>query len=152
MAEPSSVVVDHRALFPSHLAFPVDDISAARSFYLGALGCPPGRRDTDRAFDFQFFGHHLIAHVVEGDTAAVHRGAAGLANIAVRHFGATLPREVWDCVWTMIQDGNVAVLYGPEYRHVGEPAEEALVLVADPFGNVLEFKGFTDPTYLFVGV
>jgi uncharacterized protein len=151
MTERSFAVVDHRALVPSHLAFPVDDIDAARSFYLGVLGCPPGRRHTDRAFDFQFFGHHLVAHVVDGDTAAVHRRAAGLPNIRVRHFGAVVPREVWDRLWAVIQVGNVTVLYGPEYRHVGDAAEEALVLVADPFGNVLEFKGLDDPSHLFVG-
>ena len=149
MADLSFPGIDHRALHPFHHTFPVDDIDAAHGFYLGRLGCPPGRRQSDRAFYFQFFGHHLIAHLVEGETSDVHRHAAGLSNIAVRHVGAALPRPVWDRVWATLQDREATVLYGPEYRQVGEPAEEAIVLVADPFGNVVEFKGLSDPSALF---
>ncbi len=43
---------------PFHLALPVHDLEAARGFYQGLLGCPPGRVDT-RWVDFNFFGHQL---------------------------------------------------------------------------------------------
>jgi len=52
---------------PFHLAFPVHDLPAARAFYGGLLGCAEGRSD-DRWVDFDFFGHQLVAHLVDGTT------------------------------------------------------------------------------------
>src|SRR5687767_14806075 len=44
-----------------HLAFPVRDLDEARRFYGDVVGCPQGRSDTSYQ-DFDFFGHHLVAH------------------------------------------------------------------------------------------
>ena len=44
-----------------HFSFAVDDLDRARAFYGGLLGCPEGRKLTGRA-DFNFFGHHIVAH------------------------------------------------------------------------------------------
>ena len=52
-------------LRPFHLAIPVHDLAAARAFYGGLLGCPEGR-SADRWIDFDFFGHQLVVHRVEG--------------------------------------------------------------------------------------
>ena len=141
--------MDHDQLYPFHLAFPVDDISAARVFFVDVIGCPPGRRQTDRAVDFKFFGHHVIAHLVEGDHATVQRAASGPDTLAVRHFGAVLPRVEWDELVTRLERADTTVVYGPEIRREGEPDEEALILVTDPSGNVIEFKGFRDDRFLF---
>lgn len=45
-----------------HLAFPVRDLDEARHFYGELMGCPQGRSDTTYQ-DFDFFGHHLVAHI-----------------------------------------------------------------------------------------
>ena len=45
-----------------HLAFPVRDLDEARRFYGEVIGCPQGRSDTTYQ-DFDFFGHHLVAHI-----------------------------------------------------------------------------------------
>ena len=46
-----------------HLAFPVHDLTAARSFYGDLLGCSEGREDPERWIDFDFFGHQIVAHL-----------------------------------------------------------------------------------------
>ena len=45
-----------------HLAFPVHDLEAARSFYGTLLGCSEGR-SSDRWIDFNFYGHQIVAHL-----------------------------------------------------------------------------------------
>ena len=45
-----------------HLAFPVNDLSAARDFYGGVLGCNEGR-SSDNWIDFDLFGHQIVAHL-----------------------------------------------------------------------------------------
>ena len=45
-----------------HLAYHVDDLDAARSFYAEKLGCRAGR-STDSWIDFDFFGHQITAHL-----------------------------------------------------------------------------------------
>ena len=49
-------------MHPFHLAFPVDDLAAARAFYGGVLGCPEGRSDA-AWIDFNLFGHQIVAHL-----------------------------------------------------------------------------------------
>ena len=48
-------------LRPFHIAFPVDDLVAARHFYGTVLGCPEGR-SADTWIDFDLFGHEIVAH------------------------------------------------------------------------------------------
>ena len=63
------------AVPPFHLAFPVDDLGAARAFYGELLGCPEGR-SADDWVDFDLFGHQIVAHLapeavrVRGDSLA----------------------------------------------------------------------------------
>ncbi len=48
---------------PFHLAFPVDDLAAARRFYGEVLGCAEGR-SSDSWIDFDLYGHQIVAHHV----------------------------------------------------------------------------------------
>src|SRR3954463_10165291 len=55
-----------------HLAFPVDDLEAARAFYVGVLGCGVGREDTTW-IDFDLHGHQIVAHLdPRGDRTATN--------------------------------------------------------------------------------
>ena len=47
---------------PFHLAFPVDNLEAARTFYGSTLGCAEGRSSVEW-IDFDFFGPQLVAHL-----------------------------------------------------------------------------------------
>ena len=51
-----------RLLTPFHLAIEVRDLSQARAFYGGMLGCDEGR-SSERWVDFDFFGHQLVCHL-----------------------------------------------------------------------------------------
>ena len=53
------------APIPFHLAFAVTDIDATREFYVNKLGCKMGR-SAERWIDFDFFGHQISAHLVDG--------------------------------------------------------------------------------------
>ncbi|MGH7656976.1 MAG: VOC family protein, partial [Gemmatimonadales bacterium] len=53
-------------MIPFHLAFPVHDLAAARGFYKGLLGCREGRSSREWV-DFEFHGHQIVAHLVEGE-------------------------------------------------------------------------------------
>eukprot|EP00798_Chlamydomonas_sp_ICE-L_P032057 gene32057-16590_t len=57
------------AMPPFHLAFPVRDIAEARQFYGEILGCEEGR-SAERWVDFNFWGHQVVAHLVDGYNAA----------------------------------------------------------------------------------
>tara|TARA_B100000809_G_scaffold198269_1_gene198063 strand:- start:1334 stop:1624 length:291 start_codon:yes stop_codon:yes gene_type:complete len=52
------------ALRPFHIAFPVDDLAAAREFYCGLLGCREGR-SSERWIDFDLYSHQIVAAGVE---------------------------------------------------------------------------------------
>ena len=47
---------------PFHVAFPVDDLAAARRFYGDLIGCPEGR-SADHWVDFDLHGHQIVAHL-----------------------------------------------------------------------------------------
>jgi catechol 2,3-dioxygenase-like lactoylglutathione lyase family enzyme len=61
MDTPYSTQDSDTMLTPFHIAFPVDDIAAARRFYGTILGCAEGR-STDSWIDFDLFGHQIVAH------------------------------------------------------------------------------------------
>ena len=56
-------------LAPFHIAFPVDDLDAARHFYGHILGCAEGRSSADW-IDFNLYGHQIVAHRVDTPRAA----------------------------------------------------------------------------------
>ena len=47
---------------PFHIAFPVDDLKAAKTFYNEILGCSLGR-SSDSWIDFNLFGHQVVLYM-----------------------------------------------------------------------------------------
>ena len=76
-----------------HFSFAVNDLDRARRFYGELLGCPEGRKLAGRA-DFNFFGHHIVAHLsaddVVGDKGSKLKAGGGTP---LRHFGVVMPLE-----------------------------------------------------------
>ncbi|MEL6878163.1 MAG: VOC family protein [Pseudomonadota bacterium] len=133
---------------PFHLAFPVDDLSAARAFYGGVLGCSEGR-SSDEWIDFDFHGHQIVAHLApgrSGDTASNHVDGHG---VPVPHFGLVMSMEDWQALADKLKDAGTAFVIEPTIRFKGETGEQATMFFRDPSGNALEFKAFADPTQLF---
>src|ERR1700712_2373486 len=85
------------ALTPFHIAFPVDDLKAARHFYGTVLGCPEGR-SAEHWIDFDLFGHQIVAHFKQRDPASAkdkHSNPVDGHDVPVPHFGVVLTMERW---------------------------------------------------------
>ena len=72
-----------------HLAFPVTDLTVARRFYGGVLGCSEGR-SAQEWVDFDFFGHQLVAFRVGAVDMKVATSLVDGDQVPVRHFGVIL--------------------------------------------------------------
>ena len=63
-AEPAEPIMRlQNPLRPFHLAFPVDDLEAAKKFYVEVLGCSTGR-EKEESCVLNFYGHQIVAHLV----------------------------------------------------------------------------------------
>ncbi|MGC5796169.1 VOC family protein [Sphingomonas sp. NFX23] len=133
---------------PFHLAFPVDDLNSARSFYGDLLGCPEGRSSVDWV-DFDFYGHQIVAHFAPHETGAVSANAVDGHGVPVRHFGVVLPMEDWHAAAERLTSAGVDFIIKPYTRFKGEPGEQATMFFKDPSGNAVEMKAFADPSKLF---
>lgn len=135
-------------LSPFHLAFPVDDLEAARRFYGELLGCPEGR-SADRWIDFDLRGHQIVAHLAP--EAAPRRASNPVDGdeVPVPHFGLVLSMDEWSALADRLQGANVDFVIKPTIRFEGEAGEQATMFLLDPAGNALEFKAMADPAKLF---
>ncbi len=138
-------------LTPFHIAFPVDDLEAARQFYGTVLGCPEGR-SSDAWIDFNFFGHQIVAHRVESHRSTGPRAGDNHVDghdVPVPHFGVILPPAEWQALADRVQGAGVKFVIEPHTRFAGQPGEQSTMFFLDPAGNALEFKSFSDMGKLF---
>lgn len=135
------------SLPPFHLAFPVHDLAAARTFYGELLGCPEGR-SSDEWIDFDFFGHQIVAHLVPEAVAARASNAVDGHDVPVPHFGVVLTMAEWEQLAARLA-GKVDFAMAPTVRFKGLPGEQATMFFRDPSGNALEIKAMADPGALF---
>ena len=92
------------AIRPFHLAFPVDDLAAARRFYGGVLGCPEGRH-SDHWIDFDLFGHQIVAHLDPAAGRARHANQVDGKAVPVPHFGVVLTMADWQALADRLSAG-----------------------------------------------
>ena len=131
-----------------HLAFPVRDLDEARRFYGHIIGCPQGRSDVNYQ-DFDFFGHHLVAHIAD-DRAPLHDSRFDGEAVPVPHFGMNLDRVAWEQLARRLRDAQVDFAEEPHLRLKGKPGQHVTMFLFDPSGNALEFKSFDDPEQTFI--
>jgi len=136
------------ALPPFHLAFPVDDLAAARRFYGELLGCPEGR-SSDEWIDFDLHGHQIVAHLAPGAVRPRTTNSVDGEDVPVPHFGLVLAMDEWKALAERLQRAEVDFVIPPTVRFRGEPGEQATMFLLDPAGNALEFKAMADPAKLF---
>jgi extradiol dioxygenase family protein len=140
---------DMRQPLPAfHLAFPVDDLVAARAFYGGVLGCPEGR-SSEQWIDFDFYGHQVVAHLAPGETGRAAANQVDGHDVPVRHFGVILAWDDWHHLAERLRAGGVRFIIEPGIRFAGQVGEQATMFFSDPAGNALEFKSFKDMTQVF---
>ena len=135
------------SLPPFHLAFPVDDLAAARRFYGDLLGCTEGR-SSEEWIDFDFHGHQIVAHLSPHAGDAMSNPVDG-HDVPVPHFGLVLGLEEWRDLADRLKDAETDFVIEPTIRFEGQPGEQATMYLRDPAGNALEFKAFADMGQLF---
>jgi len=133
---------------PFHLAFPVNDLAAARRFYVELLGCPEGR-SSDEWIDFDLHGHQIVAHLAPEAVRVRAGNRVDGEDVPVPHFGIVLPMEEWKTLASRLEDAGVEFVIAPAIRFEGEPGEQATMFFLDPAGNALEFKAMANPANLF---
>ncbi|HEY1144543.1 MAG TPA: VOC family protein [Sphingomicrobium sp.] len=136
------------SLPPFHLAFPVDDLAAARRFYGELLGCPEGR-SADEWIDFDLHGHQIVAHLAPQSAPRRATNEVDGEHVPVPHFGVVLPMEDWKRLAERLKAAGVEFVIEPGIRFEGQPGEQATMFLLDPAGNALEFKAMADHTKLF---
>jgi uncharacterized protein len=144
-------------LQPFHIAFPVDNLTAAREFYGALMQCPEGR-SSDEWIDFNLYGHQIVAHLAPEHTpnavnaraaaSGAHNGVDG-KDVPVPHFGVVLSMPDWTALAERLKAHGVKFGIEPYVRFKGQVGEQATMFFKDPAGNALEFKAFGDLTQLF---
>ena len=133
---------------PFHLAFPVDDLAAARRFYGDLLGCPEGRSAPDWV-DFDLHGHQIVAHLAPDQVGIRSTNAVDGQDVPVPHFGLVLPMDEWKALAGKLEAAGTRFVIAPTVRFAGQAGEQATMFLLDPAGNALEFKAMADPANLF---
>ena len=135
-------------LRPFHLAFPVHDLAAARAFWGGTIGCPEGR-SSDEWIDFDFYGHQIVAHRVEGAGGVAGGNPVDGHEVPVPHFGVVLELAAWQSLAERLIAAGARFVIEPHIRFRGEPGEQATMFFRDPSGNAIEMKAFANLDALF---
>jgi hypothetical protein len=130
-----------------HLAVPVDDLPAARTFYGDVLGCAPGR-SADTWADWNLRGHQFVTHLAPRRTDQVSNPVDG-HDVPVPHFGLILSVADFHELADRLRDAGVGFVIEPYLRFEGQPGEQWTMFLLDPAGNALEFKAFADEAQIF---
>ena len=133
---------------PFHLAFPVDDLAAARRFYGELLGCAEGR-SADEWVDFDLHGHQIVAHLAPEEARIRATNRVDGDEVPVPHFGIVLRMKEWKALAARLEQAGVEFVIAPTVRFEGQAGEQATMFFLDPAGNALEFKAMADPARLF---
>ncbi len=132
---------------PFHLAVPVDDLDAARTFYGELLGCPEGR-SSEKWIDFNFFGHQFVVHLGKPFNDADKNGVDG-DPVPSFHYGVILDWGDWHQLADTLKSANIDFIVAPKIRFQGKVGEQATMFFLDPAGNALEMKSFKDMNQIF---
>lgn len=130
-----------------HLAIPVDDLDAARTFYGKVLGFEQGRSD-DSWIDWNFYGHQMVTHKVSDRPARAHNPVDG-HDVPVPHFGLILTIDRFHELADRLRRVDQQFVIEPYVRFEGQTGEQWTMFLYDPAGNALEFKAFADDTQVF---
>ncbi|MEU4192012.1 VOC family protein [Kribbella sp. NPDC026611] len=130
-----------------HLAMPVDDLAAARTFYGAVLGLQQGR-SSDTWIDWNLRGHQFVTHLAPARPQQIHNPVDG-HDVPVPHFGCILTVPDFQAFAERLKSADVRFVIEPYVRFEGEPGEQWTMFFLDPAGNALEFKAFADDSQVF---
>jgi extradiol dioxygenase family protein len=132
---------------PFHFAFHVTDLSEARAFYGGVLGCAEGR-STETWVDFDFFGHQISLHLGTPFTTT-NTGRVGDHLVPMPHFGLVLDMAGFRELADRLRAADADFVFPPELRFADQPGAQWTMFFRDPSGNPIEVKAFVHPDGLF---
>jgi len=135
-------------ILPFHMAFPVDDLEAARHFYTNLLGCSEGR-SSDNWIDFDFRGHQIVAHYAPEELTKAQTSAVDGHSVPCRHAGVLMEMDDWTATAERLKKEGINFVIEPYIRFKGEPGEQATMFFNDPAGNAIELKAFKNLEQLF---
>ncbi|MBT8185643.1 MAG: VOC family protein [Eudoraea sp.] len=133
---------------PFHIAIPVHNLDACRTFYREVLGCEEGR-SSEHWVDFNLFGHQLVIHYKPRSKEELHANPVDGKNVPVPHYGVVLPWDTFESLAEMLKAKGITFIIEPYIRFEGQVGEQATMFFLDPAGNALEFKAFKDMGQLF---
>tara|TARA_B100000767_G_scaffold104090_1_gene99843 strand:- start:33 stop:485 length:453 start_codon:yes stop_codon:yes gene_type:complete len=136
---------------PFHLAFPVIDLEATERFYVDTMGCTVGRR-TDRSINLNFYGHQIVAHLVDNMPDVTDGGRVDGRQVPPFHFGLVMEWKEWHALRDHLIASKTPFRLKPHVRYPGKIGEQATMFLDDPSGNALEFKSFQDERRLFATI
>ena len=121
-----------------HLSVPVDDLEAARRFYVDAFDCRVGR-ERDDWMDVWFFGLQLTLQLRPDEVRPP--GEQG-----VLHFGVALnDAATYLAAIDRLNDAGVDWLTEPTAHDATSLSGKVGGKLADPSGNVIEIKYYAEP-------
>jgi len=124
-----------------HFSFAVNDLDRARKFYGEVLQCAEGRKLKGRA-DFNFFGHHLVAHLAPDEVVGAKGKKIGEAGeTPLRHFGVVMTLDAFESTAGRLAQFGCEFINRPKVQQKGTLREQMLMTVSDGCGNAIEFKG-----------
>jgi uncharacterized protein len=120
-----------------HLSLPVDDLDAAREFYVDMLGCTPGQA-LEGGMDVWFYGLQLTLQLRPDDVLPAE-------GQGCRHFGVTFDRATLDALLLRLEKFPIRWISPVSTDTDGSLRGKTSAKVADPSGNVVELKSYDDP-------
>ncbi len=127
-----------------HFSFAVNDLDKARKFYGEILQCPEGRKMKGRV-DYNFFGHHIVAHLAPDDVVGDKgRKIGGTLSTPLRHFGVVMTLDDFQKTAKRAEQRGAEWINKPSNTQPGTVREQMLMTLSDGCGNAIEFKGLTD--------
>ncbi len=126
-----------------HLALPITDLAQAREFYSGVLNLEE-KRSAFNWIDYDFFGHQLSLHLVKEKPKSLDSTMIDGDQVPAMHFGLVLSQDKWEEFRNNLQAKKTKFIIGPKMRFKGRLEEQGTFFFADPFGNYIEIKYFSD--------
>jgi extradiol dioxygenase family protein len=124
-----------------HLAFPIQDLAAAKRFYVDGLGCSLGR-ESNTAITLGLAGHQLVGHVAHNMPEQ--------KGIYPRHFGLIFASLAdWQQLAERAKAQGLTFYQQPRVRFPGTRIEHHTFFLEDPSHNLLEFKHYTHESAIF---
>jgi len=126
-------------LYIAHIAVPCRDLDEAAQWYSEVLGAEPVRKLKDRV-TFSFGGVlQLVCHLER-------RAIEPNPRAYPRHFGLTfLEKHDFMRMRDHVESLGVPFIVRPFLRFRATPHEHQSFMIADPSGNVIEFKCYVRP-------